>query len=252
MGLYPVLRADAADYPAVAALRCSFPNGELVGGTGTLIAPRLVLTAAHVLFDPARGGKALNVEATFGGPGALPAPGVWVDYPTDWARPQSPLDNSDVSAVDFGVVQLDRPLDRVVTPWRFEPIDDAALTGTPLSVGGYPVAPPDGSAFGTLFGNTAYAAQGAALPAGASRYEEFRLFYPIDTLKGMSGGPVYSVGPDPGTRVIHGVHTAFISRMGLASARRIDDEARNLILGWVQERGGAASPAPPPGPPSEG
>jgi V8-like Glu-specific endopeptidase len=242
MTQFPVLRADAGAFPAIAALRCTFPNGELVGGSGTLIAPRLLLTAGHVLFDPSRGGQVTRAEATFGGDGGLVVAAAAVDFPTDWRDPQSALDSSLFSPVDFGVVRLASPVDRAVAPWRFETIGDGTLTTTPLSVGGYPVQPPDGTAFGTLWGNTASAVQGAAIPDGGDQYEEFRLFYPIETLAGMSGGPVYGVDRATGTRTVYGVHTALIDWSDgttLGSGRRIDDEARRAILGWVADLGGA-------------
>jgi V8-like Glu-specific endopeptidase len=241
MDLFDVVPADAARFPAVAFLTSDFPTGR-VGGTGVLIAPRLVLTAGHVLFDPARGGQTLRVQATFGGPGGTTVAAVQVDYPREWRTPRSPLDSSLVSPVDIGVVRLTAAIDRFVTPWPFATASDGMLAGMVLSVSGYPTIPPGGFPVGTLFGTKFNVVQGGAIPDGGSQYERFRLFYPVRTLGGMSGGPVYDFDPASGTRTVRGVHTSLVPWSDgslLGSALRVDNDIRFLILDWVRDLGGA-------------
>src|SRR5262245_6030761 len=103
MALFGLLPAAVTNFPWIGCIRANFPNG-LAGGTGSLIAPRLVLTAAHVLYDDVHwGGKVQSVTVTFSG--AVVVPGVFVDFPQQWRQVNLNEDASLVSAYDFGVIQ---------------------------------------------------------------------------------------------------------------------------------------------------
>src|SRR5262249_62395930 len=66
MPLAPLHREpDARRLPAIAYLEVifptpTFPNGRTIG-TGCLIGPRLILTAAHIVYDHRQGGQAQRV-----------------------------------------------------------------------------------------------------------------------------------------------------------------------------------------------
>ena len=55
-------------WPFVGMIRSYFPtlNGQASGGTGTLIHPRVILTAGHVVYDPSRGGYPTRADVVLG------------------------------------------------------------------------------------------------------------------------------------------------------------------------------------------
>jgi V8-like Glu-specific endopeptidase len=237
MALLDLLPADATHFPFIGYVETSFPNptagpGGLEIGTGSLIAPRVILTAAHMVYDPSQGGQAVSVDVTFGGPQGRKYQNLnRVDFPVEWRNPRDSLDTSLVSPVDIAVIILPQPIDRFITPVPFQTASDTMLTGMLLNVGGYPAFPPQGPR-GTLWGNDFNILQDGSLPAGLTQYEGFRLFYPVRTLGGMSGGPVYNFDAASNTRTLRGVHTSFLDGVG-GSALRIDEDIFQLIQHWV-------------------
>src|SRR5262249_61954990 len=98
MPLAPLHREpDARRLPAVAYLEVIFPtptypNGRTIG-TGCVIAPRLILTAAHIVYDHRQGGQALRVFVS------LPTVAntidtTEVDFPRQWRGARHPPENS--------------------------------------------------------------------------------------------------------------------------------------------------------------
>jgi V8-like Glu-specific endopeptidase len=57
------LQKEKLNYPlsAIGLLKCDYGNGFFVYGTGTLISPSIVLTCAHILYNPVMKKKAENV-----------------------------------------------------------------------------------------------------------------------------------------------------------------------------------------------
>ena len=240
-------------YPAVAYLEGHFPNPlradgtpNLDGreiGTGILIAPRLVLTAGHVVFDHAQGGRTRFVDVVLGGDSPMRVRSTVVHVPPAW---ESDPDGSALSPADLGVIVLPAPLDRFVAPMPFETASDTTLVGTRLSVLGYPANPrdfdPQPGPLGTLYGTQFNLFTGPAIPDGGTRFEPFRLFYPVWTIGGCSGGPIYDRDPVTETRTIRGIHTSLIPWSDgtfLASALRITAGIKRIIHDWVGELGQA-------------
>jgi V8-like Glu-specific endopeptidase len=237
MALIDIVPAEASNFPFIGYLQTSFPSptagpGGLEIGTGSLIAPRLVLTAGHMVYDADQGGQAVSIDVTFGGPQGRKYQRLrQVDFPVEWRSPRSALDTSLVSPVDVGVIVLPQPIDRFITPVPYQTASDTMLTGMLLNVGGYPAFPPQGPR-GALWGNDFNLLQNGTLPASLVQYESFRLFYPVRTLGGMSGGPVYNFDPTSNTRTVRGVHTSFLDGVG-GSALRINEDIFQLIQYWV-------------------
>lgn len=232
-GLEPVV---ASGFPNVAYIKAHFPrpHGAFDVGTGTLIAPRVVLTAGHVVYDDEQDGKAV-VDVSFVGTDLPPFLGLTeVDFPMEWRKPRDELDRSLVSPVDIGVIVLPKGIDRFITPMLYQKASDSMLAGASNLVG-FPANPPNNVPRGTLWGNRFQLLQGAALPDGMSQYESFRLFYQVDTLPGMSGGPLYTVD-NQGIATLRGIHTCSLEGLGIGgSALRIDDNILSLLNAWVQQ-----------------
>lgn len=57
-----VLNTRAAPYSAIVSIRSTFADGTVSIGTGSLVGKNDVLTATHVVYQPAHGGYATSVQ----------------------------------------------------------------------------------------------------------------------------------------------------------------------------------------------
>ena len=160
-------------------------------GSGTLIAPRVVLTAGHVLQ---------------GATGATVTPGFNATAPAADQRPANPGSQTVTStalrlhsSLDIGLVLLPA---RFTRPSRFmmlQPRGDIN-TATLLTIAGYPrVQPPGGqvTVAGTMWRHSDKLRITNVTPT--------HLTYPIDTDRGQSGSPLWLLGNDE-IRLLLGVH----------------------------------------------
>ena len=238
MGLFELLLEAASNFPFIGYIRTTFPNptmgpGGLEIGTGTLIAPRLVLTAGHIVFDPDQGGQAVSIDLTFGGPQGRQFRGLTeVDFPVEWRQPRDQVDSSLVSPVDIAVIILPQAIDAFIKPIQFQTASDTMLAGKLMNIAGFPAVPPDGSARGSLWGTNSNLLLGNSLDEDLQKYSKWRLFYPVRTRGGLSGAPVYDVDPVSRTRTIYGVHSSFLNGVG-GSALRITEGIFHLLQEWV-------------------
>ncbi|HVX11557.1 MAG TPA: trypsin-like peptidase domain-containing protein [Pirellulales bacterium] len=211
--------SDAAKWPYICMLYAGFKNdlSTLAIGTGTLISPVLILTAGHVVYDGHKG-WASSVTARFRSDPATDQPAATFRTTTQWTSVDASRPDSVESAYDVGVVVLKQPVDLTlgIRPLPVETSNDSGLRAMTLSVAGYPASPPP---VGTLYGAS----------STLSDLTPTRLHYPIATVDGMSGGPVYDFDVSSSTRTIRGVHTS------LGSALRITEGILSLLLDWKKE-----------------
>jgi V8-like Glu-specific endopeptidase len=182
-------------------------NGNRFVGSGTLIAPQVVLTAKHCLMDfPAgsepprcRVGRAVapwfsSIQVTPGS-GAPQADGRNLVRP---AVPQSLVANSTRFRadpnLDYGVIVLPTPFRQ---PSRFMMLQPrgATNTATLLTIAGYPCDKPRG----TMWGHSERIPLRGVTPT--------HLSYTIDTCPGHSGSPIWLLGNNE-IRLLLGVHTS--------------------------------------------
>ena len=200
-------------------LEITRPDGSLIGtGTGTLIAPQVVLTAKHVLMNvnPPRCRVGRSSGARF--PRIRVTPGADLSAGTERLRrpamPTSIVADSSRFRVhpnlDYGVIILPRPFRR---PSRFMMLQarSAPRTATLLTIAGYPCD----KRTGTMWGHS-----GRIPLTGVT---STHLFYTIDTCPGHSGSPIWLLGND-GIRLLLGVHTSGPSPA--TGASRCDNDPR--------------------------
>lgn len=212
---------DALLWPYVAWLRIRYPktpDNKVSVGTGCLIGPRVILTAGHVVYDYYRGGWASLISVTMGANPRFTISTSIVRTTQHWVDVDSrtrPLE----SAVDYGVVVLSQAVDMQVRPLAAETASGTMLGSRVLNHAGYP-----STENGTLYG-------ARAKPVEVT---ETRIAYPIQTLPGQSGGPVYDYDPATKVRTVRGIHTSFIPEKG-GSAVRINEGVKRLIDQWLME-----------------
>jgi V8-like Glu-specific endopeptidase len=220
----PPALVNARDYPFIGFVRAFFSSAKpdvYAVGTGTLIGPRVVLTAGHVVFDRQYGGYPWRIDVTLGGAQRFTTQGVQVRTTTQWVETDS-YSNSPISAFDYGVIALANPVDNLVRPLTsIETTPSEVLRTLSVNVAGYPITP--ASTLGSLYG--------AITPL--SSFNDFRLFYPVLTRSGMSGGPVFDVDSATSFATIRGVHTSIVNGQG--SGVRVTANVHAMIQQWLME-----------------
>ncbi len=194
-------------------------DGSLIGtGSGTLIAPQVVLTAKHVLMDvnPPRGRVGRAVGPLF--PRIRVTPGTDLSAATEhFRRPATPPSIVADSArfrvdpnLDYGVIILPTPFR---APSRFMMLQprSALRTATLLTIAGYPCD----KRTGTMWGHSGH------IPL--TRVTTTHLFYTIDTCPGHSGSPIWLLGNNE-IRLLLGIHTS--GPDPATSASRCDNDPR--------------------------
>jgi V8-like Glu-specific endopeptidase len=154
-------------------------------GTGTLVAPGKVLTAAHCIFDREHNfGYARSIRVIPGknGPGRTRGEEPFgfalsrrFDVPAAW---RTATDNRAAMPFDYGVITLDRPIGRRVGWWRrigHKP--DAFLQRYRVNTAGYP---------GDKGGNHLYRVYDRVVRVYPQRFE-----FVLDVMGGQSGSPIW-------------------------------------------------------------
>lgn len=220
-------------WPQVGIIKSYFPKLKENGsrdhavGTVTLINPGAVLTAAHNIHDrrPERGGAALKFDILFGG-GILirGIPGGNARVLKEW-RDTGP--SSTPSPFDAGVILLGTRVDGPA-PAEIRATRSSDLVNFSANVVGYPVALPGGRS--TLQGAADFAFNDLEPPLG-----EYTIQYPIPTLGGMSGGPVYRTDELSRGIVIRAVHTNGLDNKGSGIGLMISPKLDAQIQIWAAQ-----------------
>jgi V8-like Glu-specific endopeptidase len=198
---------DRTQWPQVGMVLSYFPaldgrDPPYAVGTATLINPGAVLTAGHVVFDnsPDRGGLAIKFDILFNNRAEIRGiPGGNARLRTEWLA-TGPTNQP--SQFDYSVILLGASVTGA-TPAGVVSTQPSGLLGRSASVVGFP-------AEGNLFGSFCGAADIARDTIGAPE-DAFSIQYPIPTLGGMSGGPVYRTDETTNTIFIRAVHTNLLT-----------------------------------------
>lgn len=221
-------------YRTIGLVEMGFPNGEVYGGTGTMIDEYRVLTCGHNLYSAGDGGMArwVSFSCAHNG-GAEPFGRIHARHiavPEEFRDAALPNPNAHGGVVqdytrfawDYGLIVLSRPLEEPGSLAMY-PAPDAMLEDKEVGIYGYPddKDPPD----------TMWGAQKAL-----SGVDEPFLFYTLPTYDGQSGSAVlasYANLPAPEVPRIVGIHVAGSLAIESNFAVRLTDD----VINWVLEVG---------------
>lgn len=225
-----------------------FGGGSRYIGSGTLIDERVVLTAAHNLYDRKTKRKAVLVTF-FAGKDDGNSVGIGkseaIKYPNEWSSEES--SGMNYRDHDLGVVILTKDFDlvysRIGTYLAISPSTDEDINGKVLKIFGYPGAVLDkndpnsnsnskNSRVNRVGGRFMYGHSGKSLNTTTST----QVHHNIDTSAGQSGSSIWYDDVD-GNHICFAVHV----RCGPKGkpyniGTRITDEKYEMILGWLPER----------------
>ncbi|SEA63305.1 trypsin-like peptidase domain-containing protein [Rubrimonas cliftonensis] len=231
--------SDSAAPPflAVVDIVTTFGNGVSARGSGAVIGPNDVLTAAHVVWDGIDG-AAVNIAVTPGRNGAAAPVGVfqaesWRYYEVD-ADGDGLISTSETQR-DYAVLTVNAPTPiGAATGWFGLAANAMAPNGRrSITYAGYPEGLQDPATPGRdmLQVTTDVIYDGFVLEHGFEDRSDFEL-------AGGSGGPFWVDGAS-GSQIIGVLSTG-------ATATFIDGDAFDDIAGWVAENGDGPPVAPPP------
>lgn len=207
---YQVTDTSQSPYRQIVHLEIEYASGRYLTGSGTMIGPDLILTAAHNVYDVETGEWAREVYAAPGRNGLEQNP--YEVYDADSFAILSGYQVEGASQYDMAVIKLSQKVDSQVG--QLEVVKTAAI-GQRIQVPGFPFATPDKQyLMYTMFGEI-------------QSISEKVIYYQIDTEGGQSGSPVLN---DKGQIV--GVHIAGFtndSEYVVNGARIVDGEAEKLI-----------------------
>jgi V8-like Glu-specific endopeptidase len=195
-------------------------DGRKLGGTGWLIGPRTVITAGHCVFQRDVNNWAYSIQV-------IPARDI------DSAPYSSQVVNDGMNSVegwtknfqeesDYGALILPQPF--AAGSFGCQPFAAADLSKLLVSVAGYPTTPPAGAAYGSLWGEAHF-----LQPVGD---DDRQLFYEVDVLEGMSGGPVFATVN--AERFVVGIQNYESADDRFALATRITPSVFDQLNAWRQ------------------
>lgn len=186
-------------------------DGPRLQGSGWLAGPRTVITAGHCVFQRNLNSWASSIRVS------IAFDGVTEHYPPQDSHNLQSVEQwtqDGLEAYDYGAIILPQPVEAGY--FGFRNVADADLLHLLVSLLGYP----------TQHNATMWGDQGFLLSATPTQ-----IFYPMEAIPGMSGGPVF-VTLD-GKRYVVGIHN-YGGAVG-NYATRINSVVWNDIRVWVND-----------------
>ena len=208
-------------WSGIVQLNIESGSGAQFVGTGFLVAPMTIISAAHCIYSHADG-MATSITCSAGRNGSERPFGIRTstnfEVPNGWAEHQ-------IRAEDYGVIFLDEPFSehQGSSPFLFEfsAMDDSQLLSNKLNIGGYPAGvPADGKDSTRQWFH-------ARTPLSVTQNQ---VTYDHDTGGGQSGSPCWHYDPVTDSRVVPCIHTNGMPWAN--SATRITTEMEGLFEEW--------------------
>ena len=231
-----VIVNDTANAPwrPLVCMRIKAP-GEFLIGSGILIRPNVILTAAHNVYRLNSKAYATSIVAhvgvTTGGNAGAEAIGARVQCPPQYVACAGPNDPTRL-AFDFAVIHLTTDaLGKWTKPGSIPdvlsqaPMSEPELRAAQLTLAGYPV----------------YDGKPIVLRKGLGRIVSTTgtgLLYDMDSLPGQSGGPAFRINEPSKSFTFAGLHTT--GQEIENRARRWEASMQKTVKDWL---GGAANSA---------
>jgi len=231
--LTPIAAGSGMPYSAIVKLEMTYPDGEEMVGSGSLIDADHVLTAGHVVYSSDHGGWATSItvipelNGTSEPFGSAKSTSVrtfntWINYDQGNSGETSP------DAMDIGLITLDTAIGEL-TGWLsygYASSNSAYSSGTTYASAGYPAS---GGYDGLSMQYTTGSVDGLSTNGGGILYHNPN----ITIFGGQSGSPFWSTS----TGVVYGVVVAD------SFAIRITKSIYDQIESW--RNSDAPAPSPP-------
>lgn len=236
-GLRQVADTTPSPFRWVCRIRVQMAKGHSYG-TGILVSPWHVLTAAHVIYPPQEPYATTDIEV---GPGysARSKPRLRAN---GWAvDPRWNVRNCMTAGADLGLIRLAQPVSPAVGFWKLTQFPPGSLTGRAFLLAGYPSRPSDRDATvlfrsnGVIRGSvvlqscTASTAEGRLLPTLSEASQLMGHDAPSEG--SMSGGPICLA--DGGIPKLVAVHTGTLSNGALKKAVLLVSSVQARIRDWI-------------------
>nr|WP_070960938.1 trypsin-like peptidase domain-containing protein [Hyphomonas sp. Mor2] len=199
-------------------------------GTGVLVGPRTVFTAAHNVFKLATGSRITSGYVRVGVRGGSAAASARIiNFKLPKRYLTSDANGMDQYAHDYAVLHLESsaPAQWAKSHWTLDAmpvLGDKALKARTLTLAGFPAKSHTGKI-------DLHVGQGKALNWTANP-DVFS--YKIDTSAGQSGAPVFAHDPSTGKVNVAGVHVAgFAGSHNIAN--RLTNPVRQKVLSWIRD-----------------
>ena len=203
----------AVPWRRIVHLMITAGNGRKFLGSGTLVGPRTIITAAHCVYMHSQGGFVREIQCSPGRNGDQKPYGTTNGSRVWTVRGWTVHRNPDC---DYAAIILPRPVSQQDPGWfGFANLNDIELMSSRLNMSGYPGDKPMGTQW----------FHGRVAKSVSAR----RIFYDIDSMGGQSGSPVWLRRPD-GKRYMVGIHTTG-SPTG-NSAVRINQQVMQNLRNW--------------------
>lgn len=209
-----VKKVSKSPWKAVCRIEIINHAGKKKYGSGCLIGPKSILTAAHNVYE---GGLAQSIIVKSGykqnGKYVGSAKGIRHHFPSEWRNGGQPI------RFDYCVTELDKPLGDTIGYFGYARIPlNAELTKFTLRIAGYPY-------------KDKFIGKQVRQHGGIESISETHLYYKMDTWPGMSGCPTFISIEDQGHYVV-GIHSRAPGSYN--EARRIDQNVFNNLNRWVR------------------